>query len=425
MGNTMNLLDDLIHRGYVHDHTDQTELMSVLGKGGVSLYCGFDPTADSLHIGNLVPIVGLMRFQRSGNRPIALIGGGTGMIGDPSGKSEERNLLGPEVLEYNLKGIRYQLEKFLDFDAGPKSARMLNNAEWLNEVRLIDFFRDIGKHFSIGYMMAKESVKSRIADAGISYTEFSYMALQAYDFLHLFEQENCTLQIGGSDQWGNITAGIELIRRVHGKSVLGMTFPLITTSDGKKFGKTEEGNIWLDPKKTSPYRFSQYWIQTDDRDVGRFLKYFTFLPVDEIDEIEKEHLKFPEKRDGQRFLAQELTTLVHGRAAARSAERAAKILFGAQLDGIEKNDLLSAAEEMPKTLQSGAPPYPLVDILLETGLSKSKSMARNDLRGGGIYVNNRRITNEESVLSVSDILFGQYILLRKGKKNYHLLEFDG
>lgn len=421
----MNLLDDLIHRGYVHDHTDQTELMSVLGKGGVSLYCGFDPTADSLHIGNLVPIVGLMRFQRSGNRPIALIGGGTGMIGDPSGKSEERNLLGPEVLEYNLKGIRYQLEKFLDFDAGPKSARMLNNAEWLNEVRLIDFFRDIGKHFSIGYMMAKESVKSRIADAGISYTEFSYMALQAYDFLHLFEQENCTLQIGGSDQWGNITAGIELIRRVHGKSVLGMTFPLITTSDGKKFGKTEEGNIWLDPKKTSPYRFSQYWIQTDDRDVGRFLKYFTFLPVDEIDEIEKEHLKFPEKRDGQRFLAQELTTLVHGRAAARSAERAAKILFGAQLDGIEKNDLLSAAEEMPKTLQSGAPPYPLVDILLETGLSKSKSMARNDLRGGGIYVNNRRITNEESVLSVSDILFGQYILLRKGKKNYHLLEFDG
>ena len=420
----MNLFDELKLRGLVHDHTDQAEMMSALRKGGLSLYCGFDPTADSLHIGNLVPITGLMRFQRAGHRPIALIGGGTGMIGDPSGKSEERNLLSTEILEHNLKGIRAQFERFLDFDAGSNSARMVNNAEWLNEVRLIDFFRDVGKHFSIGYMMAKESVKSRIAEAGISYTEFSYMALQAYDFLHLFEKENCTLQIGGSDQWGNITAGIELIRRVHGKPAFGMTFPLITTSDGRKFGKTEEGNIWLDPRRTSPYRFSQYWIQTDDRDVGRFLRYFTFLPIEEIDEIEKEHLKSPEKRAGQRRLSQELTTLVHGSAAARSVERAAKILFGAQLDGIEKTDLLSAAEEMPKTLQSGAPPFPLIEILLETGLSKSKSMARKELNGGGIYVNNHRITSEKSVLSDDDLLFGQYILLRKGKKNYHLLEFD-
>ena len=420
----MNLFDELKLRGLVHDHTDQAEMMSALRKGGLSLYCGFDPTADSLHIGNLVPITGLMRFQRAGHRPIALIGGGTGMIGDPSGKSEERNLLSTEILEHNLKGIRAQFERFLDFDAGSNSARMVNNAEWLNEVRLIDFFRDVGKHFSIGYMMAKESVKSRIAEAGISYTEFSYMALQAYDFLHLFEKENCTLQIGGSDQWGNITAGIELIRRVHGKPAWGMTFPLITTSDGRKFGKTEEGNIWLDPRRTSPYRFSQYWIQTDDRDVGRFLRYFTFLPIEEIDEIEKEHLKSPEKRAGQRRLSQELTTLVHGSAAARSVDRAAKILFGAQLDGIEKTDLLSAAEEMPKTLQSGAPPFQLIEILLETGLSKSKSMARKELNGGGIYVNNRRITSEKSVLSDDDLLFGQYILLRKGKKNYHLLEFE-
>ena len=420
----MNLFDELKLRGLVHDHTDQAEMMSALRKGGLSLYCGFDPTADSLHIGNLVPITGLMRFQRAGHLPIALIGGGTGMIGDPSGKSEERNLLSTEILEHNLKGIRAQFERFLDFDAGSNSARMVNNAEWLNEVRLIDFFRDVGKHFSIGYMMAKESVKSRIAEAGISYTEFSYMALQAYDFLHLFEKENCTLQIGGSDQWGNITAGIELIRRVHGKPAFGMTFPLITTSDGRKFGKTEEGNIWLDPRRTSPYRFSQYWIQTDDRDVGRFLRYFTFLPIEEIDEIEKEHLKSPEKRAGQRRLSQELTTLVHGSAAARSVERAAKILFGAQLDGIEKTDLLSAAEEMPKTLQSGAPPFPLIEILLETGLSKSKSMARKELNGGGIYVNNHRITSEKSVLSDDDLLFGQYILLRKGKKNYHLLEFE-
>ena len=420
----MNLFDELKLRGLVHDHTDQAEMTSALEKGGVSLYSGFDPTADSLHIGNLVPIVGLMRFQRAGHRPIAVVGGGTGMIGDPSGKSEERNLLDAKVLEHNLKGIRDQLEKFLDFDAGPNSALMVNNADWLNEVRLIDFFRDVGKHFSIGYMMAKESVKSRIADAGISYTEFSYMALQAYDFLQLFEKENCAMQIGGSDQWGNITAGIELIRRVHGKPAFGMTFPLITTSDGRKFGKTEEGNIWLDPKRTSPYRFSQYWIQTHDRDVGRFLRYFTFLPLEEIDEIEKEHLESPEKRAGQRRLSKELTTLVHGAAAARSAERAARILFGAGLDDIEKTDLLTAAEEMPRTLQSGAPPCPLIDILLETGLSRSKTLARKELRGGGIYVNNRRITDEEGVLSDDDILFGQYILLRKGKKNYHLLEFE-
>ena len=420
----MNLFDELKIRGLVQDHTDQMEMVSALRKGAMSLYCGFDPTADSLHIGNLVPITGLMRFQSAGHRPIALIGGGTGMIGDPSGKSEERNLLSAEILEHNLKGIRAQFERFLDFDAGSNSACMMNNGEWLNEIRLIDFFRDIGKHFPIGYMMGKESVKSRIAAEGISYTEFSYMALQAYDFLHLFEKENCTLQIGGSDQWGNITAGIELIRRIHGKPALGMTFPLITTSDGRKFGKTEEGNIWLDPKRTSPYRFSQYWIQTDDRDVGRFLRYFTFLSVDEIDEIEKEHLKTPEKRAGQHFLAKELTTFVHGSAAARSAERAAKILFGAQLNDIEKNDLLSAAEEMPKTLNSRALPFPLIDILLETGLSKSKTMARKELRSGGIYVNNHRITDEKSVLSVDDILFGQYILLRKGKKNYHLLEIE-
>ncbi len=418
----MNLFDELKIRGLVRDHTDQAEMLSAFEKGGMSLYSGFDPTSDSLHVGNLVPITGLMRFQRAGHRPIALIGGGTGMIGDPSGKSEERNLLKAEVLEHNLRGIRAQFERFLDFDASPNAARMVNNAEWLNEIHLIDFLRDVGKHFSIGYMMAKESIKSRIANAGISYTEFSYMALQAYDFLHLFEKENCTLQIGGSDQWGNITAGIELIRRVHGKPAYGMTFPLITTSDGRKFGKTEKGNIWLDPKRTSPYRFSQYWIQTDDRDVGRFLRYFTFLSIDEIDEIEKEHLKSPEKREGQRRLAKELTTLVHGKAAARSAERAAKILFGVQLDGIEENDLLSAAEEMPRTLRSGAPPYPLIDTLVETGLCKSKSLARKDLKGGGIYVNNRRITGEGSMLSVDDILFGRYILLRKGKKNYHLIE---
>lgn len=417
----MNLFDELEIRGLVHDRTDRAEMARAFEKGGMSVYCGFDPTSDSLHVGSLIPIAGLMRFQRAGHRPIALVGGGTGMIGDPSGKSEERSLLSAEALERNLEGIRVQLERFLDFQGGANAARVANNAEWLNEIRLIDFFRDVGKHFSIGYMMAKESVKSRIADAGISYTEFSYMALQAYDFLHLFQEENCLLQIGGSDQWGNITAGIELIRRVHGKSAYGMTFPLITTSDGRKFGKTEKGNVWLDPKRTSPYRFSQYWIQADDRDVGRFLRYFAFLPIEEIDAIEKAHLASPEKREGQRRLARELTTLAHGEAAARSAERAAEILFGAELDGIEKSDLLAVAEEMPRTRTAERPPYPIVDALVATGLCGSKSLARKDLRGGGIYVNNRRVTGEESALSADDALFGRYVLLRKGKKNHHLL----
>ena len=419
----MNLFDELKARGLVHDHTDRAEMSRALGKGGASVYCGFDPTSDSLHVGSLIPITGLMRFQRAGHRPIALVGGGTGMIGDPSGKSEERSLLGAEALERNLAGIRRQLGRFLDFRGGSNAALTANNAEWLNGIRLIDFFRDVGKHFSIGYMMAKESVKSRVAGAGISYTEFSYMALQAYDFLHLFEKENCALQIGGSDQWGNITAGIELIRRVHGKPAHGLTFPLITASDGRKFGKTQEGSVWLDPNRTSPYRFSQYWIQTDDRDIGRFLRYLTFLPLEEIEAIEKDHLASPEKREGQRRLARELTTLVHGESAARSAERAAGILFGAGLDGIEESDLLAAAAEMPATRTSERLPYPLVEALVATGLSRSKSMARNDLRGGGISANNH-VAGEQSVLTADDLLFGRYVLLRKGKKNHHLLEWN-
>lgn len=417
----MNLFDELEIRGLVHDRTDRAKMSRAFEKGGMSVYCGFDPTFDSLHVGSLIPIAGLMRFQRAGHRPIALVGGGTGMIGDPSGKSEERSLLSAEALERNLEGIRVQLERFLDFQGRANAARVANNAEWLNEIRLIDFFRDVGKHFPIGYMMAKESVKSRIADAGISYTEFSYMALQAYDFLHLFQKENCLLQIGGSDQWGNITAGIELIRRVHGKSAYGMTFPLITTSDGRKFGKTEKGNVWLDPKRTSPYRFSQYWIQADDKDVGRFLRYFSFLPIEEIDAIEKAHLASPEKREGQRRLARELTTLVHGEDSARSAERAAEILFGAELDGIKKSDLLAAAEEMPRTRMSERLPYPLVDALVATGLSKSKSMARLDIRGGGISANNHIVTIEQTTLTDDHLLFDEYLLLRKGKKNHHLL----
>jgi tyrosyl-tRNA synthetase len=420
----MNLFDDLKARGLVHDLTDQPEMFEALERGGMTLYCGFDPTADSLHIGSLMPITGLMRFQRDGHRPIVLVGGATGMIGDPSGKTEERGLLDAAALAHNIAGMRGQLEGFLDFGGGENAAKLLDNADWLEELSLIDFLRDTGKHFSVGYMMAKESVKARVSGGGISFTEFSYMILQAYDFLHLSAAEGCTLQIGGSDQWGNITAGIELIRRVRGEPAFGITFPLITNADGTKFGKTEKGNIWLDPERTSPYRFYQYWIQTDDLDVGRYLRYFTFIPIEEIEAIERAHLDDPGKRDGQRRLAREITTLVHGEEAAESNIRAARILFGGTLEGIEERDLLAAAGEMPSSLKTSAPPFPLIDTLVESGLCKSKSMARKDLSGGGIYVNNNRIGEESAEISSGDLLFGRYVLLRKGKKNYHLIEFD-
>jgi len=419
----MSLFEDLQARGLVHDATDAPELARALARGGMTLYCGFDPTAESLHIGNLVPLTALMRFQRAGHRPIALVGGATGMIGDPSGKSEERNLLDEASIGRNIAGIRAQLERFLDF-GGKNPARLLNNADWFRDLRFIDFLRETGKHFSVGGMLAKESVKTRVSGAGISYTEFSYMILQAYDFLYLFDQEKCALQVGGSDQWGNITAGIELIRRVRGKPAHGLTFPLITTAAGAKFGKTEAGNLWLDPERTSPYRFYQYWIQTDDRDVGRFLRYFTFLSLEEIAGVEEAHLAKPEERGGQRRLAREATLLVHGEDAAQSAERASQILFGGALEGIAERDLLAAAEEVPRTARPGGADLPLVDTLVETGLCRSKSMARKDLQGGGIYVNNRRIAEEDAALSRGDLLFGRYVLLRKGKKNYHLIEFN-
>ncbi len=418
----MTLFDELQARGLVHNFTDQPGMFDALRKGGMSVYCGFDPTADSLHVGNLVPITGLMRFQRAGHRPIVLVGGGTGMIGDPSGKSKERNLLDHKILGKNIEGIRNQLERYLDFQ-GPNSAKLVNNVDWLKNLRLIEFLRDTGKHFTVGYMMAKDSVKSRMADTGISYTEFSYMALQAFDFLHLFDTEECALQIGGSDQWGNITAGVELIRRTRGKPAYAITFPLITMSDGRKFGKTEEGNVWLDVRRTSSYRFYQYWIQTDDKDVGRFLRFFTFLSLKEIQEIEKEHLKKPELREGQRRLAFEMTSLIHGEKEAGSAGNASQILFGGKIEGMQESDLLEAAAEMPKTERTGDLPVSTVDALAETGLCKSKGMARKDIKGGGIYVNNLRIINEDASISREDLLFGQYVLLRKGKKTYHLLRF--
>ena len=418
----MNIVEDLEIRGLLHDYTDNPEMISALSTKSLPVYCGFDPTATSLHVGSLMPIVSLARFQKYGHTPIILIGGGTGMIGDPAGKSEERNLLDEAILEKNIAGIKSQLQNLIDFKCGSNSAKILNNNNWLSKMNMIEFLRDIGKNFSIGYMMSKESVKNRINERGISYTEFTYMILQAYDFLHLFDSEKCQLQIGGSDQWGNITAGIELVRRMRGKNIWGITFPLITTSSGRKFGKTEEGNIWLDPELTSPYRFYQYWIQTNDEDVIKFLSYFTFLAKNEIKEIANAQKDNPEKREAQLKLARLLTTFVHGGSATESALRVTDLLFTGKIDGISEEDLVSVSNEIPYTLHEGKLPILLTDILTLTGVSKSKTMSRNDIAGGGIYLNNERITEEKTEISKGKLLFDKYVLLRKGKKNYHLVE---
>ncbi|MCX7805241.1 MAG: tyrosine--tRNA ligase [Planctomycetota bacterium] len=424
-----NILPELESRGLIEDCTDRDALGKLLASKRVTVYVGFDPTADSLHVGNLVPLLGLVRFQRAGHRPIAVAGGGTGLIGDPSGKATERALLDRDRLNANLAAIKAQLARFLDFESKTNPARMVDNADWLCRLDLIGFLRDVGKRFTVNAMIAKESVRSRMEDreSGISFTEFSYMLLQAYDFLHLYRTEGCELQAGGSDQWGNITAGIELIRKADGGAAYGLTFPLITTADGKKFGKTEAGTVWLDPRKTSPYRFYQYWMRVDDRDVVRFLNYFTFLNAEQVGELERSVRESPEKREAQATLAFEVTALVHGAEAARSARRASEVLFGGEVAGVSEADLAEIAGDMPATkvpedFVAGDPP--LVDALVRCGLCRSKGEARRDISGGGIYVNNVRARGEDAKLSPADALFGKYILLRKGKKTYHALVIE-
>ncbi len=422
----VDLLADLDARGLVHDSTDRALLAQRLSAGPLSVYCGFDPTADSLHIGSLVPILSLRRFQLAGHRPIALGGGATGMIGDPSGKSAERNLLDAASLETNLVGISSQLERFLDFSPGPAQAIIVDNNSWIGEMRLVEFLRDIGKLATVNQMVAKESVRSRMEGTdGISYTEFSYMLLQAYDYWWLNEHEGCELQIGGSDQWGNITAGIDLIRRRSGRNVHGLTFPLVTRSDGAKYGKTAEGTIWLSAERTSPYRFYQYWMQVDDRDVERFLLQLTLLNASDAHAIATEHGLAPEKRIGQRSLAEQITTLVHGEEQTRAAEAASQILFGAALDEVPEAVFATLAGEVETTTISrsriikGAD---LVDILVETGLAGSKGDARRGLDQGGVYINNHRVDPAEGTLTQANLLFDRYILIRKGKRNYHLIQ---
>ena len=389
-----------------------------------TLYCGFDPTSDSLHVGNLVPLLALRRFQLLGHRPIALAGGATGLIGDPSGKSAERQLLTPEGLAANIAQVKEQLGRLLDFDTKTNPAQLVDNASWTGSVTLLDFLRDVGKHFSVNVMVAKESVRARMEDreGGISYTEFSYMLLQAYDFCVLCRDHACELQIGGSDQWGNITAGIDLCRKKLGRQVYGLTLPLITNADGSKFGKTVAGAVWLDPRKTSVYRFYQFWINTDDRDVVRYLKYFTFLTREEIQALEQKHTANPGAREAHRALARVVTDLIHGADATAEAVRASEILFGGELDGVSESTFNEIVGEVPtqelekaKLDGDGAP---LLEVLVQAGLCPSKGQARKDLEGGGVYVNNQRETDPQRALTSSHLLFGKHLLLRKGKKNY-------
>ncbi len=420
-----NAFDELKWRGMLFDYVDGVD--RVLDQQKVTVYNGFDATGDSLHVGHMVPLLALARLQRFGHHTIALAGGGTSMIGDPSGKSAERQLLSQQTIEENVESIKGQLSHFLDFEVKTNPARVLNNASWLMKLNLIDFLRETGKHFTINYMLAKDSVKSRIErEEGISYTEFSYMLLQSYDFLYLNQNENCILQTGGSDQWGNITAGTELVRRVTGNSVYGMVYPLITKSDGTKFGKTESGAVWLKPERTSPYKFYQFWLNTDDKDVVNYLKFFTFLPKEVIDELEFSVKNQPESREAQRRLAKEITTIVHGQAGLSNAEQATQVLFGGSLDGLTGKEIEEIFEEvpssnLPKNVFEGEG-KPIIDLLVDSGVAKSKGEARRSIQEGGINLNNVRITDSDRTVSINDLIDNRYLILRKGRKNYYLVK---
>src|SRR5262245_13253208 len=420
------LLDDLKWRGLYADCTDLPGLTTRLASP-TTLYCGFDPTADSLHVGNLVPLFALRRFQLAGHRPIALAGGATGLIGDPSGKSAERNLLPKEQLEHNIAGVKVQLAKFLDFDVRTNPARLVNNHDWFAPITYLDFLRDVGKHFPVNWMVAKDSVRTRMeGDSGISYTEFSYMLLQAYDFYHLRLTHDCEVQIGGSDQWGNITAGTELIRRKAAASAWGLVLPLLTKADGTKYGKTAEGAVWLDPRRTSTYRFYQFFVQSDDSDVVKLLKVLTFVAPEEIEALAREVETNPGARAAQKRLAREMTTLVHGGAACDDAVRASELLFGATAQGVTEASLRDIATEIPGSELPRATfvgdGINLVDLLATTGLSPSKGQSRRDIEAGGIYVNNERVGEVTRAVGEQDLLHGRYVLLRKGKKNYLLVQ---
>ena len=418
----MNPLEELEFRGLLYQITDREGLGKRLEAGPIALYIGFDPTADSLHIGNLLQILLLRRFQLAGHHPIAVVGGGTGLVGDPSGKSGERKLNTQEVVEAFTAGIRRQLEQYLDFSTQLNPARVVNNYEWLSQLELIPFLRDVGKHFPIGAMLAKDSVKSRL-EAGISFTEFSYMILQAYDFLQLKRRYGCELQAGGSDQWGNITAGVDLIRRDTSETAYGLTQPLITLSDGKKLGKTEKGTVWLDAELTTPYQFYQYWINIPDGDVIQFLKYFTFLGKDEISGFEQLVADRPWERAAQRRLAQEVTSLVQGMDASDSAQNISNALFYGKVTELSPAELEQGLHDVPSFEVRGDESVSLVSLLADANISPSKRRAREDIVNGAITVNDVRCRAVDTMLSLSDRVAGRYIVIRRGKNRYHLVRW--
>ena len=421
---TAELIADLEWRGLIAQTTDREALLKQLNGGPTSFYLGFDPTAPSLHLGNLVVLLVMRRFQLAGHKPLPLVGGATGLVGDPSGKNEERTLNEADVVAQWVERIRTQLAKFLDFDNGENAAVMTNNLDWTKPLSALEFLRDIGKHFSVNQMLSKDSVSSRLEGGGISYTEFSYQVLQGFDFLELYRRHDCRLQIGGSDQWGNIIAGLDLIRKVEGASAHCLTIPLLMKSDGSKFGKTAGGSVWLDPEMTSPYAFYQFWLNSDDADIPKYLKVFSFKSHAEISELIASHEVNPGLREAHRALAQELTTLVHGAGECQAAERAARALFGqGELAELDEKTLASALSQLPKTTIASGSVFPTwVDLLAATGVVESKSAARRIVKEGGAYLNNAKVTAEDFIPTHENLLFGRFLLLRKGKRDLAAVE---
>ncbi|RFU68753.1 tyrosine--tRNA ligase [Peribacillus saganii] len=418
----MELLKDLEWRGIVYQQTDEEGLESLLNTENISLYCGVDPTADSMHIGHLLPFLTLRRFQQHGHRPIVLVGGATGLIGDPSGKSEERKLQTLETVERNVNGLKGQLKSIFEFE-GDNGAVMVNNYDWIGSIDMVTFLRDFGKHFGINYLLAKDTIASRL-ETGISFTEFTYTILQAMDFNHLYGQFGCRLQIGGSDQWGNITTGLELIRKTNGEGskAFGLTIPLVTKADGTKFGKSESGTVWLDPEKTTPYEFYQFWINTADADVVKYLKYFTFLSHEEIDALAEAVENEPHLRKAQKTLAEEMTRLIHGEEALRQAVKITAALFSGEVKNLTAEEIKLGFKDVPSFERSSNEPAALVDLLVEAKISPSKRQAREDIQNGAISINGDKVTELDFTLSEADMIEGQFALIRRGKKKYTLIK---
>ncbi|HHA6961858.1 TPA: tyrosine--tRNA ligase [Staphylococcus aureus] len=416
------LIEDLKWRGLIYQQTDEQGIEDLLNKEQVALYCGADPTADSLHIGHLLPFLTLRRFQEHGHRPIVLIGGGTGMIGDPSGKSEERVLQTEEQVDKNIEGISKQMHNIFEFGTD-HGAVLVNNRDWLGQISLISFLRDYGKHVGVNYMLGKDSIQSRL-EHGISYTEFTYTILQAIDFGHLNRELNCKIQVGGSDQWGNITSGIELMRRMYGQTdAYGLTIPLVTKSDGKKFGKSESGAVWLDAEKTSPYEFYQFWINQSDEDVIKFLKYFTFLGKEEIDRLEQSKNEAPHLREAQKTLAEEVTKFIHGEDALNDAIRISQALFSGDLKSLSAKELKDGFKDVPQVTLSNDTTN-IVEVLIETGISPSKRQAREDVNNGAIYINGERQQDVNYALAPEDKIDGEFTIIRRGKKKYFMVNYQ-